>query len=830
MVLSKINPDVVHKESKHIDKKDNNIEASTYDIIFKDIDPNKEMTVTFGKINDEHLSKGVSYFPMYLVVDDVTKGKIGVLEIASGTESNIIDDEGDIDPDKMTEPLLFDFVNEKFVNSFNSDLLDTNDTESTNDDDDTEDTDKGDSDEDKDADEDEEAGKDEDADEDEGKDEDADEDEDKDEDADEDEDKSIMESVFSVFSPKKEEKESVEDTTKDELIPKKNIASDIFDVDDNKTMPALLSEENKDDATKHRDDYKGSTSAEWIKNFMKNDNYKIEENDGGNDSLFIIIRDAYAEIGKNTTVQKIRELLANETTDELFQNYRNSYLNMENELVETSSTVDKNKKALSGLKKTNNSSSISRDDRASIIEQAKKHSEEIKRLKKQNSDTETFMKSNFGFMSDLDTITKFQDYIKSSSFVADEWAISTLEHKLNMKLIIFSEESYNDESYDSVLDCGELNKNIESGGSFTPNYYIMSSLRKGIHSLVAYKDKRILTYTEIPYDVKMLVVNKCLEKNAGVYYMIQDFRNLKSRMGISPDEGKPEDADIDDGIIEMTVDGYEKQVLVGNELYDPAVIFTFYNKSNNTPIPGKGSSEKIPNERRLEFANLRKIPQWRRRLDNDWTESPFDLDNLRWSSVTHYVEGSKFKKGFPDFYKKFSINADADETDTQMIELGTNPTLAREVGKKNKHKLRKNKEVIDPDYFGERSESEINAALRSKFEQGDDMKELLKGTKQAKLQKFIKGMKPEEATNLMKIRNEMLSDTSNENPRQNVVVKPSSNVDNITMHVSDDKIKEKQTVVETPPKESNSVVASWNPFSSAIEDSSPIVAVDTSSK
>ncbi len=94
-------------------------------------------------------------------------------------------------------------------------------------------------------------------------------------------------------------------------------------------------------------------------------------------------------------------MLANETTDELFQNYRNSYLNMENELVETSSTVDKNKKALSGLKKTNNSSSISRDDRASIIEQAKKHSEEIKRLKKQNSDTETFMKSNFGLCQTL---------------------------------------------------------------------------------------------------------------------------------------------------------------------------------------------------------------------------------------------------------------------------------------------------------------------------------------------------------------------------------------------------------------------------------------------
>ena len=53
-------------------------------------------------------------------------------------------------------------------------------------------------------------------------------------------------------------------------------------------------------------------------------------------------------------------------------------------------------------------------------------------------------------MKDLDTIDKFKDYIKTSSYWGDAWAISTLEYKLNMKLIIFSETSYDENDYDNV--------------------------------------------------------------------------------------------------------------------------------------------------------------------------------------------------------------------------------------------------------------------------------------------------------------------------------------------------------------------------------------------
>ena len=749
MVKSLINQSVEHKETKYVDKQDVNYLSASYDIVFRDIDPNKAITVTFGKINDTYKSTGVSYFSMYLVVDDVVKGKIGIIEIAFGSERNIMDDDNDIDTEKMPTPLLFNFVNTNFINSFDSEMINTDDD--SNDDDSNDDDSKVDDSKD-------DGSKDNGSKDDDSKDDDSKDDDSKDDDSKDDgeEPKSLMDSIFDVITPKKKDDANKEDmnTESVKLEPKENNASSFFDNDSNKSLPAILEEETKDDALKIRTDFKTSSTGDWVKKFMKNNNYTISDNDGSGDCLFIVIRDAYAEIGKNTTIPKLRELLSNELTDEVFQNYRNVYLDMENQLVETSKITDTNKKALKQLKISNNNSNISREDRETIVKQARKHSDEIKNLKKDNLYNETFMKYNFGFMKDIDNIDKFKDYIKTSSYWADTWAISTLEHKLNLKLIIFSEESYNENSYDSVLNCGELNKNIESSGSFNPSYYIMTTYNGNHYKSIEYKDKKVLTYREIPYDVKMLVVNKCLERNSGIFYMIQEFRNLKSKMGLSPDEGKNDE--INDENIIMDASDPDKQVMIGNELYDPSIIFQIYHKSADIHFPRSGAGEKIPLNQLIEFKDLDKIKDWRRKLDDAWTQSPFDFDGLRWSSVSHYVEGSKFKKGFPDFYKKFSINADAEETDEDTIKLSTNVNLAKEVGKKSKHSLRKNKEVIDPDYYGERSEKEYEDAIRAKFTQSEDMKSILLFTKYAKINRFNKGSPGSEHTTLMRIRKELM--------------------------------------------------------------------------
>ena len=45
-------------------------------------------------------------------------------------------------------------------------------------------------------------------------------------------------------------------------------------------------------------------------------------------------------------------------------------------------------------------------------------------------------------MKDITNLEKFREFMLTSSYWADTWAISTLERLLNVKVILLSEESY----------------------------------------------------------------------------------------------------------------------------------------------------------------------------------------------------------------------------------------------------------------------------------------------------------------------------------------------------------------------------------------------------
>lgn len=691
MVKSVINPKINYNESRKIDRDDNELEGITYDIAFDEINPNKELTVIFGNPKYTYIEEGIIYFPTYLVVDDDIKSKIGVIEIHAEDFTSFFDEDNDIDSDKINTPLLFGFINEKFIQSFESEnvLLDNVidlDMDTLQKDFDNYNKNVSNK-----------------------------------------KDKNEKNDVFEVIPPK---------NSNISIVHEENEKS-VFKKDIHIRQPPVLTEETKKDTEELKNNFQESPSNYWIENYMSNNNYSIIENEGSGDCFFAVVRDAFSQIGEITTVDKLRELLSKEADDETFQNYRRIYLDFENQAEETQKEIEQLEKSNRDLK--NRTKTVdSKREHETLVNLWKSNKEKISKLKEELSITKEYIRYDFGYMKNIDTLEKFKNYIMTSSYWVDAWGISVIEHKLNIKMIIMSEEYYESGSLDNVLNCGDTVKKITDLGTFSPNYYIMTSYTGKHYELISYKKKNILKYNEIPYDIKMLILNKCLEKNSGTFYLIQDFRNLKSRMGISPEEGKPDD--------------FETEDILQGSLYNNNTNFVFYNKSNEKPKPGKGTGEKIANEKIAYFINLSKIKDWRKKLDDNW-EAPFHLDGKRWNSVEHYYQASKYKKGFPNFYEKFSL----DDLNSSFNKKALD---AREAGGKNRSEFREPNIKIDGDFYGERSRNVKIDAVRAKFTQNKDLTELLKLTYPAKLSEYKKGSPPEEHEALMMVRRELLTENT----------------------------------------------------------------------
>jgi predicted NAD-dependent protein-ADP-ribosyltransferase YbiA (DUF1768 family) len=516
----------------------------------------------------------------------------------------------------------------------------------------------------------------------------------------------------------------------EEEIP--DFRKDIFIQTQGFLLPNLLLEEDAKIAKDIRNNYKPAESQYWIQKFMKNNNYYIVDNEGGGDCLFATVRDAFSSIGQQSTVNKIRNRLANEATEDIFMNYKEQYDMFYQGLLEDTNKIKELELEYASLKQkfTN---TIHRDEQKMLSEAANKVKAEHDQLIHEKKITANII-NEYKFMKGIDTLEKFKKKIQSCEFWAETWAISTLERIFNIKFIIFSNEAYKNDDLSNVLQCGQLNDTIlENKGIFIPDFYIMVDYTGSHYKLIGYKNKQIFKFQEIPFDTKKMIADKCMEKNAGPFALIPDFQKFKS--SIHPSE-------------EVNYDDLSESKMRG--LYDDNVIFVFYSKSNDKPIPGKGSGESIINDRIKEFTSLAAIPKWRRKLDADWVQ-PFTLDNHQWSSVEHYYQASKFKKKHPTFYLSFSLDSGT--------ELSKDPILAKAAGSKsgkNKGELLRPIEVqIDPDFYNKSAKQELYRANYAKFSQQPDLKKVLMETHNAKLEHFQKGKSPETQDDLMLIREKL---------------------------------------------------------------------------
>lgn len=671
MVLSKLDSDVSYPELKTVDSGDFKTEASLYQIELKDVD----VIIAIGNVKNTYEEKNILYFPIYLVKHNNKVIQIGVYEIKASNYLSYLDDYNNIDIENIEEPLIYSFVTKEML--MKSRLQPEVPLHKIN----PEDREEG-------------------------------------------------ELSESDNEPVEEKEEDHNHSFVEEYdIPEER--KDIFIKIKGVPLPPLLKEETHKEAKDIREKYHHSPKDAWIEKFMKNNHFSIQDNEGGGDCLFATIRDAFASIAQQTSTQKLRKKLSAEATQQVFEEYKEQYDMYSASIVRDTNKIKELAQEYSQVK-FRYDELIDRDEKKALVQRGKEVKAEHDKLVEEKKVTTSILKE-YKFMKGVDTLDQFRKIVRHCDFWADTWAISTLERILNIKFIILSSESYKSGDEKNVLLCGQLNDPIlEQRGRFTPDFYIMVDYTGNHYKLVGYKKKNILKFREIPYDIKKLIYEKCMEKNSGPFAIIPDFQKFKA----SQKKTVIKEAQYED-LTESKLRG----------LYSDEIVFQFYSKSLDKPLPGKGSGEKIPNDRLKEYSTLASIPQWRKKLSNFWIQ-PFTLDNHKWASVEHYYQGSKFKKTHPEYYLSFSLDSGTD--------LSKDAAMAKGAGGKNgKYKgelIRPHEVTADSDFFGKRQQKEMYSAQYAKFTQNDDLKTMLLATNDAKLVQYIKGYEPEVFDQLMLIR------------------------------------------------------------------------------
>ena len=630
-----------------------------------------DIIIAVGNSKNTYEEKNILYFPIYLVKYNNKVIQIGVYEIKASDYLSYLDKYNNLDIEKMNDPLIYSFVTKEFLNKMRLEP----DVPLHR----------------------------------------------------------IDKEEGEISESEGEEKEEEDEGFVEEyIIPEER--KDIFIQNKGVPVPPLLPEETQKQAKDIREKYHESPKDTWIDKFMKNKNYSIQDNEGGGDCLFATIRNAFASIAQQTSVNKLRKKLAEEVTEEIFDGYKEQYDMYSAALIRDTNIIKELEQEYLLLRQRFESE-LDRDTKKAISVQAKEVKAQHDRLVEEKKVTAQILKE-YKFMKGVDNIDKFKKLVKHCDFWADTWAISSLERILNFKFIILSSESYKSGDTKNVLQCGQLNdKILEQRGRFTPEFYIIIDYTGNHYKLVGYKKKLIFKFSELPYDIKKMIFEKCMEKNAGPFAIIPDFQKFKA----SQKKTVIKEAQYED-LTEAKLRG----------LYNDDIVFQFYSKSLDKPLPGKGSGEKIPVDRLKEYSSLAAIPQWRKKLSNFWVQ-PFTLDNHQWASVEHYYQASKFKKTHPEFYLSFSLDSGTD--------LSKDPTMAKAAGSKTgkfKGELFRPIEVtVDSDFFGKRQKKEMYAAQYAKFTQNEDLKNLLLATGEAKLTHFIRGSEPVVFDELMIIRDKI---------------------------------------------------------------------------
>lgn len=683
-IKSKLIETIHYDERREIEDVDKQTSVSVYDFILKD----KEVEIAVGKRKYKGTGeKMVAYFPIYLMAGDKVKSQIGVFELLPKYELDptYMDENNELnlsnlevlDDDNNLKLNLYGFVNKKFLSKYEKpEAVGESASKAVS------------------------------------------------EDLSEDASKAAGEDLSAAS--KAAGKDLSEDLDKDdptelhfnpeakhEFLEK---YTTIFETDASHPGQEPLPEETKADDEKMKADYSPSHGDQWIKKFMRRADFRIVDVEANGDCFFAVIREAFARIGHKTSTKRLREVVADEVGDDQLESYKSMYFAFIGELADIDNKMRDHVKTNAEQKKRI-AKAVSKEDKKQLLGGAKANVDEYRRLAEDKKLLESDLQK-YRFMKGVDTLEDFKSAIKTQTYWADEMAISIIERKLNIKMIILSEESYKARDENAVMKC--ISGYTSEGDTITnPDYYIMAVHTGNHYQLITYKNAGIFRFSEIPYSIKILIVNKCIERNSGSFQYISKFRDFQRKLGVK-----------------LLEEDYLKE---DSDLYNDYTIFQFYNRSNPKPAPGKGSGEKIPEKNVKEFIDLRKNVGWRQMLDDEYNTT-FHLKNKRWSTVEHYFQASKFEKHRP-LYESFTLDSDSE--------------VSKDVAKAKKEAKKEEGTKLDPHFFEGRHKAARKEAIMAKFDQNEELRRVLLNTKNAKLVYYEQGKEAEPDTILMEVRAEL---------------------------------------------------------------------------
>lgn len=492
---------------------------------------------------------------------------------------------------------------------------------------------------------------------------------------------------------------------------------------------------------------KKTNQSKWIQEFMGSANYDIIDTKYDGNCFFSTLQMALAENDQEQTLEELRDILVDNADEELFQNYKtiyDSFVQADGNLTREIKNITKRHNDLTKTIKKTKDNQLLKSFEKQFPEMEKIH-ETLKRDRKQTRQ----LLQEYAFMQGIDNLSMLKLKMKTSEYWADHWAVSTLERELNIKTIIFSQLNYVEDDMLNVLQCGNLeDKALEERGIFEPSFYILVAYHVGFHyQMISYNNQKSFAFEELPEEVKLLVAEKCLEKISGPYSLIPEFKDYALKLKTKSIQEQKEPDIMAEAPMELSSD-----------LYDSGTVFRFYSKSVNKPPPGKGAGEILGPEGVDAYAELARIPDWRKKLSNFWP-AEFRLDNHQWLSVEHYYQAAKFKRNNKEFYIQFSL-------DSPDSSIAKDAALAKAAGgKSGKFKgelVRPASVKLDPDFFQKppgvkfsRGEIEMESAMRAKFSQHPELKQLLLATKKAKLEHITRGAPAIVFKDLMRVRREM---------------------------------------------------------------------------